>query len=247
MKKLVFIYFTLLLLASCATSDEAFEQPPSTQDANEWLAEYQSPRTILMHCPGNEVAGSNGRNKRFDKEAMQTEHKAYASLLMSKGIEVIEVTDVLRKAPIDRLRAIAAELSANDVSTLSADQLIEHILCIPPMKGFYYTRDQSITTPRGHIVGKMKLSHRRFEPELIELCYATMNRHVAHRITGSDAVLEGGDYLPFRTISLIGLGLRTNQKAIDELLQADAFGHDTVVVVKDSLFNTLQMHLDTYF
>ncbi len=30
-------------------------------------------------------------------------------------------------------------------------------------------------------------------------------------------------------------------------MQADGFGHDTIVVVKDALRNSLQMHLDTYF
>jgi len=48
-------------------------------------------------------------------------------------------------------------------------------------------------------------------------------------------------------LSIIGEGQRTNRKAIEELLTADSFGHDTVVVVKDALRNTYQMHLDTYF
>ena len=59
--------------------------------------------------------------------------------------------------------------------------------------------------------------------------------------------LEGGDYLPAGTLSFIGCGMRTNDEGIRQVMEADAFGHDTVVVVRDHKFWQMQMHLDTYF
>jgi len=41
--------------------------------------------------------------------------------------------------------------------------------------------------------------------------------------------------------------MRTNDEGIRQLMEADAFGHDTVVVVRDHKFWQMQMHLDTYF
>jgi arginine deiminase len=66
------------------------------------------------------------------------------------------------------------------------------------------------------------------------------------RIEG-EGRLEGGDYFPAGTISLIGCGMRTNREGIRQVMAADAFGHDTVVVVRDHKFWQMQMHLDTYF
>ncbi|MBQ2497446.1 MAG: hypothetical protein II509_02205, partial [Prevotella sp.] len=48
-------------------------------------------------------------------------------------------------------------------------------------------------------------------------------------------------------MSLIGCGMRTNDEGIRQLMEADAFGHDTIVVVRDHKFWQMQMHLDTYF
>ena len=41
--------------------------------------------------------------------------------------------------------------------------------------------------------------------------------------------------------------MRTNDEGIRQMLEADAFGHDTVVVVRDHKFWQMQMHLDTHF
>ena len=54
-------------------------------------------------------------------------------------------------------------------------------------------------------------------------------------------------YIPAGNISLIGCGIRTNDEGIRQMLEADAFGHDTVVVVRDHKFWQMQMHLDTHF
>ena len=116
----------------------------------------------------------------------------------------------------------------------------------PPMN-MYFLRDQSITTPRGHVMCRMNSSQRAPEVDIIEACYEQLGEPAIYRVKGEKSHLEGGDYIPFGTISLIGQGLRTNQEAIDELLENDCFGHDTVVVVRERWKYQYQMHLDTYF
>lgn len=41
--------------------------------------------------------------------------------------------------------------------------------------------------------------------------------------------------------------MRTNMDAVEQIMKANAFGHDTVVVVRDHKLWQMQMHLDTYF
>ena len=115
-----------------------------------------------------------------------------------------------------------------------------------PLMNLYFTRDQSITTPRGHVICRMNSSQRAPETNIIELCYEHLGLKPILRIEG-DGRLEGGDYIPAGTISLIGCGMRTNDEGIRQMMEADAFGHDTIVVVRDHKLWQMQMHLDTHF
>ena len=133
------------------------------------------------------------------------------------------------------------KLSRTDNNTGYEAQYIQN-----PLMNLYFTRDQSITTPRGQVICKMNSSQRAPETDIIEVCYHHLGLHPILRIEG-DGRLEGGDYFPAGTISLIGCGMRTNQEGIRQVMEADAFGHDTVVVVRDHKFWQMQMHLDTYF
>ena len=116
-----------------------------------------------------------------------------------------------------------------------------------PLMNMYFLRDQSITTPNGHVMCRMNSVQRAPEVDIIEACYEQMGEPAVYRVSGEESFLEGGDYIPFGTISLIGQGLRTSQQAIDELFRNDCFGHDTVVVVRERWKDQYQMHLDTYF
>ncbi len=115
-----------------------------------------------------------------------------------------------------------------------------------PLMNLYFTRDQSITTPRGTVICNMNSSQRAAETEIISLCYEHLGRKPILRITG-EGRLEGGDYIPAGTVSYIGCGMRTNDEGIRQMMEADAFGHDTVVVVRDHKLWQMQMHLDTHF
>ena len=115
-----------------------------------------------------------------------------------------------------------------------------------PLMNLYFTRDQSITTPRGHVICNMNSSQRSPETSIIELCYNHLGLKPILHIEG-EGRMEGGDYIPAGNISLIGCGMRTNDEGIRQMLEADAFGHDTVVVVRDHKLWQMQMHLDTHF
>lgn len=133
------------------------------------------------------------------------------------------------------------KLSKTDNNTGYEAQYIQN-----PLMNLYFTRDQSITTPRGHIICNMNSSQRAPETDIIEACYKYLGLEPILRI-GGEGRLEGGDYIPAGTISFIGCGMRTNDEGIRQLLEYDAFGHDTVVVVRDHKRWQMQMHLDTHF
>jgi arginine deiminase len=154
--------------------------------------------------------------------------------------------DVLQKmSRNDLIRCIllqpTVKLSRTDNNTGYEAQYIQN-----PLMNLYFTRDQSITTPRGHIICSMNSSQRAPETNIIELCYNHLGLKPILRIEG-DGRLEGGDYLPAGNVSFIGCGMRTNDEGIRQLMEADAFGHDTVVVVRDHKLWQMQMHLDTHF
>lgn len=123
---------------------------------------------------------------------------------------------------------------------------VEAVYSHQPLMNLYFTRDQSITTPRGHIISQMNSSQRALETEIISLCYEQLGVKPILTITG-DGRLEGGDYLRGDDISFIGCGMRTNMEAIQQIMDTDAFGHNTIAVVNDHKWWQMQMHLDTYF
>ena len=154
--------------------------------------------------------------------------------------------EVLQKmSRADLIRCIllqpTVKLSKTDNNTGYEAQYIQN-----PLMNLYFTRDQSITTPRGHVICQMNSSQRAPETEVVNLCYEHLGLKPILRIEG-DGRLEGGDYIPAGNISLIGCGMRTNDEGIRQLMEADAFGHDTIVVVRDHKRWQMQMHLDTHF
>ncbi len=154
-----------------------------------------------------------------------------------KVLQLMKRKDLVRcimMQPTVRLRSV------DNNTGVEADYL-QHTLM-----NLYFTRDQSITTPCGHIICKMNSSQRAPETRIIRSCYNYLGVKPILEISG-DGRLEGGDYIPARTFSLIGCGMRTNMQAIKQIMNADAFGHDTVVVVRDHKLWQMQMHLDTYF
>ncbi len=114
------------------------------------------------------------------------------------------------------------------------------------LMNLYFTRDQSISTPKGQVICKMNSTQRAPETRIIRACYEALGITPIYEIEG-DGRMEGGDYIPAGTVSFIGQGMRTNAEAIAQMLAHDVFGHDTVVVAKQHCQWQLEMHLDTYF
>ena len=145
----------------------------------------------------------------------------------------------------DMIRCIllkpTVRLSPTDNNTGMEAQYIQE-----PLMNLYFTRDQSITTPRGHVICNMNSSQRAPETDIIAACYEHLGVTPIMRISG-DGRLEGGDYIPAGNVSFIGCGMRTNDEGIRQMMEGDAFGHDTVVVVRDHKRWQMQMHLDTHF
>lgn len=250
-----FYMTVVLLLAFTAGFNKVYgQQSVPLKHISYPKAEYNTAQVILMHTPGNEtvVTRSYGTNNLATK---QEEHLQLMDVLRQNHIKVFELTDVLMTIPTDSLKKMVSNppLTPPDGSGTTIDNkwekadIIQYIIEHPPLRGLYYTRDQSITTPRGEVICKMFAAHRNPEPGILEQCYQYLGAKVFYKINGRMAKLEGGDYIPFCTLSFIGEGLRTNRFAIEELMQADAIGHDTLVVVKDGLRKGQQMHLDTYF
>ncbi|MEW4490614.1 arginine deiminase family protein [Thalassoglobus sp. JC818] len=117
---------------------------------------------------------------------------------------------------------------------------------VRPVMNLYFMRDQVITTRRGVVVGKMNSEQRHIETEIVRFALGRIGIKPIGVIE-EPGRLEGGDFLPAGDRVFIGEGLRTNSAAIQQLLDADAFGTDEVVVVKDPWRQQVQMHLDTYF
>ena len=178
-----------------------------------------------------------GKVLRYDISAIPGEDAEASELYREQTIREMSRGDLIRCI----LLQPTVKLSRTDNNTGYEAQYIQN-----PQMNLYFTRDQSITTPRGHIICRMNSSQRAPETDIIEVCYHHLGVDPVLRIAG-EGRLEGGDYFPAGTISLIGCGMRTNREGIRQVMEADAFGHDTVVVVRDHKLWQMQMHLDTYF
>lgn len=117
---------------------------------------------------------------------------------------------------------------------------------VRPVMNLYFMRDQIITTGKGVVLGRMNSEQRFVETEIVKFALNNLKIEPVAQISDPGR-LEGGDFLPAGKRVFIGQGLRTNDAAIQQLLDADAFGSEEVVVVKDPWQQQAQMHLDTYF
>ena len=155
----------------------------------------------------------------------------------------LEVINKMSRA--DLIRCILLQPTVTLYST-DNNTGVEAVYTHHPLMNLYFTRDQSVTTPRGHIICQMNSTQRAPETSIISICYEQLGVKPILRIV-NEGRLEGGDYIPAGEVSFIGCGMRTNIEAIQQIMDADAFGHDTVAVVNDHKWWQMQMHLDTYF
>lgn len=116
-----------------------------------------------------------------------------------------------------------------------------------PLSNLYFLRDQLITTNKGIIINRMETLQRAPEAKVIKYALRKLNIPVIYEIK-EPGMLEGGDFLPAGDIVFQGQGLRTNEDAIKQLLDEDAYGSNEVVVVKDLNDQIMDhLHLDMVF
>lgn len=230
-------------------ADKAAEEHEAYQDIlRETGANVVTVRDLLLKgCvdeEGNAVEGA-------ELDALREFASHYLTYTCSEGVDPAEQEtyrqEMLAKfQPGDLVDIILLQpeiiLRKTDINTS-----FEASYQLHPVMNLFFMSDQAITTSKGVVIGKMNSSQRRTESDIAEFCYRKLDERPIYRIEGEDAFLEGGDYLPFGTLSFIGCGLRTTQAAIDQLLEHDLIGKDTLVVVRDQWKSQDQMHLDTYF
>lgn len=193
---------------------------------------------ILEELDMDTLRALAGKTLTYDiSEVNERDTAACGQVYKQKVLSIMTRKDLIRCLlfqPTVKMRSV------NNNTGIEAEY-IHHSLM-----NLYFTRDQSITTPRGHIISNMNSAQRLPETRIIRSCYTHLGLSPILEING-EGRLEGGDYIPAGTFSLIGCGMRTNMEAIRQIMEADAFGHDTIVVVNDHKLWQMQMHLDTYF
>jgi arginine deiminase len=117
-----------------------------------------------------------------------------------------------------------------------------------PLSNLVYTRDQQITTARGIVMGRLRSPQRNLEVSLMRFCLAKLGLPVAGAVE-EPGFLEGGDFFPAGAdLAIVGVGLRSNVAACEQLMARDLLGTRRLAVVRDD-FEQHQdrMHLDCVF
>lgn len=117
-----------------------------------------------------------------------------------------------------------------------------------PLSNLIYTRDQQITTARGIVMGRLRSGQRQREVALMRLCFDKLGMPVIGTVR-APGFLEGGDFFPAGAdLCMVGIGLRSNLEACQQLMDEHLLGTRRLAVVKDE-FDRHQdrMHLDCVF
>lgn len=197
-------------------------------------AEWSKAGDILMHTPGQElfcgvIHPSAGLfEDYFDVDKAAEEHRGYISMLI---FDISSIPDENPEATEEYRQDVLSKMSRADlIRCILLQPMVklwrtdnntgyEATYILNPLMNLYFTRDQSITTPRGHVICNMNSSQRSPETSIIELCYNHLDLKPILHIDG-EGRMEGGDYIPAGNISLIGCGMRTNDEGIRQMLEA---------------------------
>lgn len=174
---------------------------------------------------------------KSEVECSEESHFAFSEEYRLQTIDQMSKHDLIRCILLQPV----VHLKATEINTGVEAEYLQN-----PLFNLYFTRDQSINTPKGSILCKMNSMQRASEVQLLEFCYQELGIEPILKISG-EGRLEGGDYIPAGRACFIGCGMRTNIEAIHQIMEADAFGHDTIIVVNDHKWWQMQMHLDTFF
>ena len=188
--------------------------------------------------------------RQFSRSCVRINTFAEASLSEQEINEQHEYLDKVFAVmhPVDLVRTVLLQpnliLKKTPTNTfVTADYNVN------PVMNLYFSRDQLITTAKGIVVTNLNSPQREIESKILALCLKKLGVEPVLNLskTNKKAFLEGGDFYMLNDVALIGQGMRTNNIAIQELMEIDVIGTKTVAVVKDKYHYQPQMHLDTYF
>jgi arginine deiminase len=136
------------------------------------------------------------------------------------------------------------------VSLVTAEQNTPFVAepAMRPLSNLVFTRDQQIVTAKGLILGALNSPQRAPEVSLLKLVWETLGIPIAGQVE-NPGKLEGGDFIPIsKELCLVGVGLRSNIDAVNQLMENDLFGTEKVAVIVDEYDKSQdRMHLDTVF
>ncbi|KAH0785903.1 Amidinotransferase family protein [Histomonas meleagridis] len=154
-----------------------------------------------------------------------------------------------------------SNLSANDLIdlillhpsiTIDVDKPTGHFtyqnIPLSPLANLTFTRDQQITTAKGVVIGRFGAFQRAPENDLMAYVWPQIGVNPVGRISNPGR-LEGGDFIILgKHTSMMGIGLRSNMEAANQLMREDLLGTDRFIVVEDKVdCDQQRMHLDTFF
>jgi arginine deiminase len=174
----------------------------------------------------------------------------------------------LRPSAEDRAdeQRLGIDYVRESISGLDKDRLIDLILLHPrividasdsfrpwplplsPLANLTFTRDSHIVTARGVVVGRFSVEQRVPENWLASfLCPEIGIAPIG--VIDRPGTLEGSDFIPHgMDLAFVGVGLRTNCYAAQQLMDKDLIGTRRVVVVNDDRDRQQQrMHLGAVF
>eukprot|EP00667_Euglena_gracilis_P009138 EG_transcript_9270 len=203
-------------------------------------------REVLLTVPHGRLVALAAEVLRFALVNASAAHPSVHPLLSDgykrrvlEGMSAEELIDVIVTRPAVELQPTAANT-----------RLATRHTAFRALGNLVFTRDQQITTARGVVLGRPNSPQRAAEPQVTALCWEQLRVPVVGDVrTVPGAFLEGGDFIPMGLgICYIGVGLRTNMKAVEYLMEHDLFGTERVAVVRDDFdLSQDRMHLDTVF
>jgi len=124
-----------------------------------------------------------------------------------------------------------------------------------PLCNLYFMRDQQFVTDKGIVLCRMGKNTRAAETRVTKFLWEEVLGVPIICEIKAPGTIEGGEFIPMGSFALIGIGSRTNQDAINQLLSLD-FEYKEIAVVRQPMHPLvsakepdpmINMHLDTYF
>ncbi len=117
-----------------------------------------------------------------------------------------------------------------------------------PLGNLLYCRDQQIVTQKGVVLGRFNAKIREHETPLMKHMWKNLGVDIVGEIPVG-GTMEGGDFITVKDdLALMGIGIRTNFKAAQYMMENDILGCDRFgLVVDEKDLNQDRMHLDTFF